>query len=93
MLDIVLNKIEKEKSNRDIKHAIFLTNQITLAPIMSAIVTTKKEINEACLDFLLMEIAETVVRTSDPSAETVNFKLERMGFRVGQKLGERYYIE
>lgn len=56
---------------------------------MSAIVTTKKEINEACLDFILMEMVETIVRTSDPSAETVNFKLERMGFRVGQKLGER----
>ncbi len=65
------------------------SNERTLTSTMSAIVTTKKEINEACLDFMLMEVVETVVRTSDPSAETVNFKLERMGFRVGQKLGER----
>lgn len=73
------------------KEAIFLlANQIEHASTaMSAIVTTKKEVNEACLDFILMEMVETIVRTSDPSAETVNFKLERMGFRVGQKLGER----
>jgi ribosomal protein S11 len=68
---------------------IFSTKSRTGQHIMSAIVTTKKEVNEACLDFMLIEVVDTVVRTSDPSAETVNFKLERMGFRVGQKLGER----
>lgn len=37
-----------------------------------------------------MELVDYVLRTSEKSSETIYTKLERMGFRVGQRLAEKY---
>jgi hypothetical protein len=54
--------------------------------------TPSKQISESCFDFLAMEMVDYVVRSTpaDNASEGVFYKLERLGFRVGQRLAERY---
>jgi len=50
----------------------------------------RKEVHEACFELLGIEMVDYVVRTSEGSADHVFSMLERMGFRVGQRLAEKY---
>eukprot|EP01104_Vermistella_antarctica_P006584 TRINITY_DN17294_c0_g1_i1.p1 TRINITY_DN17294_c0_g1~~TRINITY_DN17294_c0_g1_i1.p1 ORF type:complete len:168 (-),score=44.49 TRINITY_DN17294_c0_g1_i1:183-686(-) len=51
-----------------------------------------KEIGESAFHLLLMEMVNQVLATT-PSSEAALFKLERMGYRVGQRLAARYTKE
>lgn len=59
---------------------------------MTTIANPSKQISESCFDFLAMEMVDYVVRSTpaDNASEGVFYKLERLGFRVGQRLAERY---
>jgi hypothetical protein len=58
----------------------------------------KREVSESCLEFLLLEMVNTVTRSTSNNSnhvapqhdQTIHFKLEKIGFHVGQKLAERY---
>lgn len=50
----------------------------------------KREACETCFELLLMEMVEAVLRSSDSDLEHAGHKLENIGFRVGQKLAERF---
>lgn len=50
----------------------------------------KREACETCFELILMEMVETLLRSSDSDLELAGFKLEAIGFRVGQKLAERF---
>eukprot|EP00026_Physarum_polycephalum_P004079 Phypoly_transcript_04096.p1 GENE.Phypoly_transcript_04096~~Phypoly_transcript_04096.p1 ORF type:complete len:194 (-),score=38.13 Phypoly_transcript_04096:1293-1874(-) len=60
-----------------------------------ATATPSKQISESCFDFLAMEMVDYVVRSTpaDNASEGVFYKLERLGFRVGQRLAERYTMD
>jgi hypothetical protein len=72
------------------KFAFFaLSKMTTTTPI-------KREVSESCLDFLLLEMINTLARSTtsnngnhNGSDDIVNLKLEKIGFHVGQKLVER----
>jgi hypothetical protein len=64
---------------------------------MTTTTPIKREVSESCLDFLFMEMVTTISRSTtsnsnnqNGSDDIVNFKLEKTGFHVGQKLVERY---
>jgi hypothetical protein len=49
-------------------------------------------VNESCLDFLMMELVDAMCRTAideDTDREVIFYKLEMLGYRVGQSLVER----
>lgn len=49
-------------------------------------------VNEACLEFLIMEMVDLMFRTttdSENDKEAVFYKLEMLGYQVGQSLVER----
>lgn len=50
----------------------------------------KREVCESCIEFLAMEMVEALLRSSDSDLELAGFKLEMIGFRVGQKLAEKF---
>lgn len=52
---------------------------------------TSKQVNESCFDFLSMEMVDYIVRTTpgEQPNEAIFYKLERLGFRVGQRLAEK----
>jgi hypothetical protein len=62
---------------------------------MSNTPASSKQISESCFDFLAMEMVDYVVRSTraDNASEGVFYKLERLGFRVGQRLAERYTMD
>jgi len=50
-------------------------------------------VNEACLEFLIMEMVDLMFRTttdSENDKEAVFYKLEMLGYQVGQSLVERF---
>ncbi|KAI7866052.1 transport protein particle component [Spinellus fusiger] len=51
-------------------------------------------LNESCIDFFLMEMVDTICRTASTENETdseaVFYKLETLGYAVGQRLVERF---
>jgi len=70
--------------------------------------TTCRLINETCFEFLSIEMVDYVMRTtpsgppgaaanpdagSNAGSEAVFYKLERLGFRVGQRLVERFTMD
>eukprot|EP01112_Ceratiomyxa_fruticulosa_P019761 TRINITY_DN6548_c0_g1_i1.p1 TRINITY_DN6548_c0_g1~~TRINITY_DN6548_c0_g1_i1.p1 ORF type:complete len:186 (-),score=22.77 TRINITY_DN6548_c0_g1_i1:69-626(-) len=64
------------------------------------VISTGRQLNEACLHFMMIEMVDYIMRstentTSDASANTeaVYYKLERLGFRVGQQLVERFTMD
>ena len=49
-------------------------------------------VNESCLEFLIMEMVDLMYRTtvdSENDKEAVYYKLEMLGYQVGQSLVER----
>ncbi|RHZ49570.1 hypothetical protein Glove_519g92 [Diversispora epigaea] len=53
-------------------------------------------VNESCLEFLLMEMVDLMFRTtadSENDKEAVFYKLEMLGYQVGQSLVERFTRE
>jgi len=58
--------------------------------MQAATTEIKREVHESCFELLCLEMVDYVVRTSDHSCDAIYAKLERMGFRVGQRLAERY---
>jgi trafficking protein particle complex subunit 6 len=55
--------------------------------------TSTPQVSEACVDFMNIEFVRYAIESSKSSKEpgkSAAHKLERMGFRVGQKLAERY---
>jgi hypothetical protein len=64
--------------------------------LISAVVTMsqqtviKREACETCLELLMIEMVETILRSCDSDLELAGYKLENIGFRVGQKLAERF---
>lgn len=51
-----------------------------------------KLVNESCLDFLMMELVDAMCRSAldeDIDREVVFYKLEMLGYRVGQSLVEK----
>jgi len=50
-------------------------------------------VNESCLEFLIMEMVDLMYRTtvdSENDKEAVYYKLEMLGYQVGQSLVERF---
>lgn len=59
----------------------------------SATGATGLQVNESCLDFLMMELVDAMCRTAldeDTDREVIFYKLEMLGYRVGQSLVERW---
>ncbi|RUO96120.1 transport protein particle component-domain-containing protein [Jimgerdemannia flammicorona] len=58
----------------------------------SALLASQRFVSEACLEFLIMETVDTMFRTTldaETDREAVFYKLEMLGYRVGQSLVER----
>jgi hypothetical protein len=55
----------------------------------SSTTTAEKQVDVSCYDFLYMEMVDYIVRTSN-SNDQVFQTLEQLGFRVGQRLAERF---
>ena len=56
-----------------------------------ALNNTSKGIHASCMDYLTMEMVAYVIRTSSNlSDEAIQYKLEHLGFEVGQRLMELY---
>eukprot|EP01102_Stenamoeba_stenopodia_P003535 TRINITY_DN13657_c0_g1_i1.p1 TRINITY_DN13657_c0_g1~~TRINITY_DN13657_c0_g1_i1.p1 ORF type:complete len:178 (+),score=20.44 TRINITY_DN13657_c0_g1_i1:75-536(+) len=49
-----------------------------------------KEISASSFDFLYIELVDYILRSNGGNTEAAAFKLERIGFRIGQRLIERY---
>lgn len=51
-------------------------------------------VSESCMDLFLIEMVETICRTTaaetDADSDAMFYKLENMGYAVGQRLVERY---
>lgn len=51
-------------------------------------------VSEACMDLFLIEMVDTICRTTtsepDGDNDAIFFKLEYLGYLIGQKLIERY---
>ncbi|KAM3588777.1 hypothetical protein VKS41_001215 [Umbelopsis sp. WA50703] len=57
---------------------------------------TGKLVNESCLDFLMMELVDAMCRSAldeDIDREVVFYKLEMLGYRVGQSLVEKFTVD
>ncbi|KAJ2960621.1 hypothetical protein NQZ79_g4034 [Umbelopsis isabellina] len=55
-----------------------------------------KLVNESCLDFLMMELVDAMCRSAldeDIDREVVFYKLEMLGYRVGQSLVEKFTVD
>ncbi|ORX83856.1 transport protein particle component [Basidiobolus meristosporus CBS 931.73] len=56
----------------------------------------KKQVNSSALDLLIIEMVDLMFRTttnSETDKESVYYKLEQLGYRVGQALVERFTKE
>mmetsp|Transcript_1267 Transcript_1267/g.1433 ORF Transcript_1267/g.1433 Transcript_1267/m.1433 type:complete len:112 (-) Transcript_1267:259-594(-) len=52
---------------------------------------SRKEVGSACFDYLYIEMVAEITRMcKDQEEGMVHYNLENMGYRVGQKLAERY---
>jgi hypothetical protein len=47
---------------------------------------------ESCLEFTLFEMVDAIVASSGSDSVLAGYKLDNIGFRVGQKLLERYCL-
>lgn len=57
-------------------------------PAQKRMASTGKQVHSVSFDFLYIEMVDYVIKSSS-SPEAVLFKLEQIGFRVGQRLVER----